>query len=62
MARKFAAEPRSDRLVLSTCADEVRSRDKCIWRRPLPRRLRLRADLQCVIRKKFRGRHRRGTS
>jgi hypothetical protein len=42
MARKFAAEPRSDRLVLSTC-DEVRSRDKCIWRRPLPRRLRLRA-------------------
>jgi hypothetical protein len=23
----FAAEPRSDRLVLSTCADEKRSRD-----------------------------------
>jgi hypothetical protein len=27
---KFAAEPRSDRLVLSTCADEKRSRDKCM--------------------------------
>jgi hypothetical protein len=42
MARKFAAEPRSDRLVLSTCADEKYAVVTNVWR-PLPRRLRLRA-------------------
>jgi hypothetical protein len=44
MARKFAAEPRSDRLVLSTCADEKYAVVTNVWRRPLPRRLRLRAE------------------
>lgn len=61
MARKFAAEPRSDKLVLSTCADEryavvtnIYGGDRCavITDNALA--------LQCVIRKKFRGRHRRG--
>lgn len=60
MARKFAGEPRSDKLVLSTCADEryavvtnVYGGDRCavITDNGLV--------LQCVIRKKFRGRHRR---
>jgi hypothetical protein len=60
IARKFANEPRSDRLVLSTCPDEqyaivtnIYGGDRCavITAQGLA--------LQCVIRKKFRGRHRR---
>jgi hypothetical protein len=60
VARKFATEARSDKLVLSTCLDEryaivthIYGGDRCavITDNGLV--------LQCIIRKKFRGRHRR---